>query len=344
MNVTRQSLEKLMQAFENTQILVVGDLMLDRFVEGKVERISPEAPVPVVRVTKESNHLGGSGNVVLNIRDLGGNALPIGLIGTDRPGEEMKEVLAKNQIDMSGLLSEPDFPSIQKTRIVAHRQQICRVDREMEDPPKAEILERLQARTLKMLSSAHGLIISDYGKGAITPGLIDAINAQPNRCYVSVDPKDKNFSAYHKVDILTPNKSEAERMSDIKIRDLNSLRQAGQKILSTLQANQLLITLGEHGMALFHDGAQLTYIPTEAREVFDVSGAGDTVIATFTLAIASGASAIEAALLANAAAGVVVAKRGTATLNQQELKVALDPALESFAKGRGIPPEGLRFD
>lgn len=339
----RQTLEKLMHAFKDTHILVVGDLMLDRFVEGKVERISPEAPVPVVRVTKESNHLGGSGNVVLNIKGLGGNAIPVGLLGLDRPGEEMKVVLARHGIDMGGLLFEAEFQSIQKTRIIAQRQQICRIDRESEDPPAAAILERLKSRMLDFLPASNGVIVSDYGKGAITADLIDALNKSVNRPHVSVDPKDKNFNAYHSVDILTPNKSEAERMSGIRIRDERSLRQAAQKILATLQARHLLITLGEHGMALFHSDDALTYIPTQAREVFDVSGAGDTVIATYTLAIAAGGSPEEAALLANAAAGVVVAKRGTATLTQDELGEALDAARDCFTSGRGALPPGIYF-
>lgn len=342
--VDRKALERVMDAFSKTHVLVVGDLMLDRFIKGKVERISPEAPVPVVRVTSETNHLGGSANVVSNIMELGGNALPIGILGDDRPGAEMLELLQQKKIETSGILLEKAFQSIQKTRIIAHRQQVCRVDRESELAPEPEILGRLQSRLLEKLAGTHGVIISDYGKGTITPGLIDQLNASPNRPYVSVDPKDKNFTSYHSVDILTPNKTEAERMSGVRIRNLQNLKQAAQKILAMLQAKQLLITLGEHGMALFQDAGQLTYIPTQAREVFDVSGAGDTVIATFTLAVASGASPLQAALLANAAAGVVVAKAGTATLTQHELKAALDSALEHFAEGQGIPPANLSFE
>lgn len=314
---------EIIDRFERARVLVVGDVILDRFIWGKVSRISPEAPVPVVHVTRESSHLGGAANVVSNIQALGGRAVPLGLIGEDKTADEFLALLEAEGIDPGGMVRDGDFQTIQKTRIIAHHQQVCRVDREGEP----ELSERAHAavadRVALLMKSSDALIVSDYGKGVITPALLKGMIDHADRKHISVDPKDVNFGNYKGVDILTPNHNEAERMSGVRFNDMDGCRKAAGVIFERLGCKDLLITLGEQGMALFRGPEDMILIPTRAREVFDVSGAGDTVIATYTLAVAVGASAHDAAVLANAAAGVVVGKLGTATLTAEELRAGL---------------------
>jgi len=331
----QQALLDIVNRFDRTNILVVGDMMLDRFIWGKVSRISPEAPVPVVKVARETAILGGAANVVCNIHALGGKALPLGFVGDDPTAAEIRRLFDEKQIGVAGILTGEDFCSIQKTRIVAHHQQVCRVDREGK-PVLSDANRSLLENTLrKHLIEANAVIVSDYGKGVIYPEMLALLNERDRETYVSVDPKDVNFGNYRNVDVLTPNHNEAERMSGIAIEDRSSLMAAAAKIFDTLACRHLLITLGEHGMALFPSRETLVRIPTRAREVYDVSGAGDTVIATYTLGKAAGATPIQAAWLANAAAGVVVGKLGTATVSAEELRQALshtdaEPMTDAF--------------
>ncbi len=326
----------LIDRFPKIKILVVGDFMLDRFIWGDVTRISPEAPVPVVHVTDESVHLGGSANVVSNICALGGQALPVGLVGRDEPGSILFAEMEKLGVGTHGMVIDPGYQTILKTRIIAHNQQVVRVDREKLQPSQAKNLNEIQKQVLGYLGESHALIISDYGKGVIGPQLLENLaNTFPDKL-TAVDPKDPNFEHYKKFQVITPNQAEAERMSGITITDETSLKKAAKVIFEKLSCRHLLITRGEHGMALFQGPSNYTAIPTRAREVYDVSGAGDTVISTYTLARAAGATPHQAALLANAAGGVVVSKLGTATLTVEELKTAV-------ASSRWSPTGNVNF-
>ena len=313
--------QQIIQNFSQQNIVVLGDLMLDEFIWGEVRRISPEAPVPVVEVKRESWHLGGAGNVVSNLLALGAKASPIGLIGDDAAGRRLREAFAVRQATTEGLITDPTRPTTVKTRIVAHSQQMLRTDRENRNPISASNEDRIHAAFQQALATANAVIISDYDKGLLTPTLlqstITATQAQGKP--VCLDPKIKNFLHYRGVDVITPNQLEAERAANLEILDEASLRQAAQRIRELLACRNVLITRGEHGMSLLAADDTLTTIPTVAREVYDVTGAGDTVIATLTLALAAGAQLHEAALLANHAAGIVVGKVGTATLTQTEL-------------------------
>ncbi len=317
---------RITEDFSRRRIVVLGDLMLDEFIWGEVRRISPEAPVPVVEVRRETLNLGGAGNVVSNLRALGAEAVPIGLIGADDAALRIRERFFEIGAETGGLITDPARPTTRKTRIVAHSQQMVRADREDRSPVDHRIEALALSAVGDALPNADCLIISDYDKGLLTPKLLaDCITAahalgKP----VILDPKIRNFSAYSGVDLITPNQAEAERASSIEISDDDSLLAAAQTIRRLLTCRNVLITRGEHGMSLLEEDGQLTTIPTVAREVYDVTGAGDTVIATLSLALTSGASLREAAVIANHAAGIVVAKIGTATASRDELLAAVE--------------------
>lgn len=324
-NMNQQRAQTILTHFSNRRLIVLGDLMLDEFIWGEVRRISPEAPVPVVEVKRESWHLGGAGNVVSNLLELGAEALPIGIIGDDEAGRLMSARFAERGAVTDGLIVDAARPTTRKTRIVAHSQQMVRADREDRSPIKPEIEARVIAAFNSALLEAEAIIISDYEKGLLTPRLlekvIEASRAQGK--VVCLDPKIKNFLSYRQVDVVTPNQPEAERASQIEIVDQDSLIAAAHRIREMLDCANVLITRGEHGMSLLDVENRMTHIPTVAREIYDVTGAGDTVIATLTLAMAAGASVLEAAIIANHAAGIVVGKVGTATVSQAELVAAL---------------------
>ncbi len=323
MNQTRA--QAILQHFNRQTIVVLGDLMLDEFIWGEVRRISPEAPVPVVEVKRESWHLGGAGNVVSNLLALGAQAIPIGLIGDDLAGARLREAFNANQADTSGLVVDAARPTTRKTRIVAHSQQMLRTDREDRTPIHSANEAQVAAAFEQALTNATAVIISDYDKGLLTPRLLQMAikRAQALGKPVCLDPKLKNFQHYRGVDVITPNQLEAERAANLEITDEASLRAVATSIRALLACKNVLITRGEHGMSLLAADDTLFHIPTVAREVYDVTGAGDTVIATLTLALAAGAPLHEAALIANHAAGVVVGKVGTATLTQTELLASL---------------------
>lgn len=317
--------QQIVSQFPNRKLIVLGDLMLDEFIWGEVRRISPEAPVPVVEVKRESWHLGGAGNVVSNLIELGAKALPIGIIGDDETGKLMARKFADRGADPRGLIIDSSRPTTRKTRIVAHSQQMVRADRENRSPISAEIEDKVIAAFSAALTEAEAVIVSDYDKGLLTPRVLkEVISATHNAGkIVCLDPKIKNFLNYQKVDVITPNQPEAERASGIEIVDDTSLIAAAHRIRELLDCTNVLITRGEHGMSLLDAKDKLTHIPTVAREVYDVTGAGDTVIATLTLAMAAGTSVVDAAVIANHAAGVVVAKVGTATVTPAELAETL---------------------
>lgn len=322
--------EALMEKFKKVRILVIGDLIMDHFIWGKVRRISPEAPVPVVEVTSESIVLGGSANVVNNIRSLGGGAFVTGVIGNDNDGRRLVEMLKDKGIPTEGIIKDSRRPTTIKTRIIAHSQQMVRFDREKKDRIEPETSAKVLSYIKKAVKGADLVVISDYAKGLITQQLVEETN---NLCLslgrpVAVDPKVEHFDFYKKVTIVTPNNLEASQASGVEITDNETLHRAGEVLFNRLGCQALLITRGENGMSLF-EGESETHIPTVAKEVFDVSGAGDTVISTLSLAIASGASFREAAVLANFAAGVVVGKVGTATVSPEELHEAVVKGLKT---------------
>jgi D-beta-D-heptose 7-phosphate kinase/D-beta-D-heptose 1-phosphate adenosyltransferase len=320
-NVLSESIDK----FSSCRILVVGDVIMDEFLWGRVERISPEAPVPVVQVEEESLVLGGAGNVVNNIISLGGQALLCGVIGNDAMGRELVHMLQKMNSPTHGLVVEDRRPTTIKTRIVAHSQQVVRVDREESEPVTEASIKKIITVIKEQLGSIDAIVISDYGKGVVARSLMDGIRSlgQGSQTILAVDPTVRNLALYKDVTLITPNNYEAQQMSGIHIEDDQSVRQAGVHLLEELGCQMVLITQGDKGMTLFEGNGETTEISTVARKVFDVSGAGDTVIAAFTLAVASGLTPSEAALLSNLAAGIVVGEVGTAPVAASRLKEIL---------------------
>jgi len=314
----------LLERFRRTRILVVGDLMLDRFIFGEVERISPEAPVPVFRVTSESFRLGGAANVVHNIRTLGGRATACGVIGRDEGGKRLLRELKLIGSSTAGVFSESHFHTTQKSRLIAHprHQQIVRLDREDHRKMDQGVLRRLRRFLERHAARFDGVVISDYGKGVIHPELLKQVGdlAERKDLLCVVDPKKENFGCYRRLTLVTPNREEASEASGIPIRDETSLEEAGNKLLKMWQAKAVLITRGQEGMSLFRQDGSNNYFPTAAREVFDVTGAGDTVVAACALALAGGSTFEEAAVIANLAAGIVVGEVGTFAVPLGRLK------------------------
>ncbi|MBS1811860.1 MAG: D-glycero-beta-D-manno-heptose-7-phosphate kinase [Acidobacteria bacterium] len=316
--INPQRAQEIVQQFTNKRIIVLGDFMVDEFIWGDVRRISPEAPVPVVEVKRESWHAGGAGNVVSNLLSLGAKAIPIGVIGKDWAGEKLCEQLREAGADTTHLIEEENRPTTLKTRIIAHHQQMIRADRESKSPIQ-DLTEKavINAFTIA-LKDADAVVISDYDKGVLTPTVLQQVLAVAGNHIVCLDPKLKNFSSYRPLTVITPNQHEAERATGIEINNDESLIAAARQIREMLDCPYVLITRGEHGMSLLNQNL-ITHIPAVARDVFDVTGAGDTVIATLTLALAANADIQEAAIIANYAAGFVVGKVGTATISRSDL-------------------------
>jgi len=319
-------LKSIIQKFHKAKILVVGDLILDEFIWGKVERISPEAPVPVVWVNSESFMPGGASNVANNIAALGGKGIIAGIIGDDRNGKLLIGELEKRNVDTSGVVIDAERPTTLKTRIIAHHQQVVRVDREKSGAIEDNLLEQILCFVREKIAVIDAIVIEDYGKGVVIPRLLAEVIslAKKHKKIITVDPKVSHFSYYRGVTAITPNEQEAQSAAGVKIQDDGGINKVGKKLLKELELDSVLITLGENGMRLFEKKGTVTHIPTVAQEVFDVSGAGDTVIAAFTLALASGATKLEAAHLANFAAGIVVSKVGTAVSTREELLDKID--------------------
>ncbi|MCP4580111.1 MAG: D-glycero-beta-D-manno-heptose-7-phosphate kinase [candidate division Zixibacteria bacterium] len=326
--MTKAKIEKIFSRLYKCRILVVGDIMLDRYLWGDCSRISPEAPVPVVEISKEEHLLGGAANVSNNISALNGQVDLVGVVGKDTFATALRRRLKVRGFSADGIFTDSKRPTTVKTRIIAQNQQIVRADREQIHEISARLNKKIQAYIENALADVSAVIISDYGKGVINPMLLESlIEACIQRnIFVAVDPKQTHFFSYRKVSTITPNHHEAGFVVGKKITDNASLEEVGWQILDELKAKSILITLGEEGMALFENGHSkksdrtLTKIPTMARKVYDVTGAGDTVIATLTMAVAAGASLKEAAFIANVAAGEVVAEIGTAQVNRDKLK------------------------
>lgn len=326
----QRRLSRLVSSFSGKRILVVGDLMLDRFIWGDVRRISPEAPVPVVRVTRESVHPGGAGNVVANLAALGARPVVAGWIGRDEAGREVIRLLKELGADASGLLATPEMSSIEKTRIIAHSQQVVRLDRDA-PRPSAKLTKRLLDVVGRKLRGADAVLVSDYGKGTIFPALLDLLAERRDKSDFAylIDPKMPNFDSYRRASLVKPNELEASAAAGFEIEDAKTLARAGKRLLERWESDAVMISRGEHGLSIFQQGAPAANFPAVAREVFDVTGAGDTVMAVASLALAAGGALEDAALLANLAAAIVVGKVGTATLDRPELLAAVRSAATS---------------
>ncbi|HOW68380.1 MAG TPA: PfkB family carbohydrate kinase [Candidatus Paceibacterota bacterium] len=327
-----QKLNRLLPAMAKTRVLVVGDIMLDHYLWGRVVRISPEAPVPIVEMADESYMPGGAANVARNLTALGAQAELFGVIGPDAAGRQIKHLLREQNVECQGLITARDRPTSLKTRIIAHQQQVVRVDREKRGPLALRSIGRLLKEVRSQLNQADALIVGDYGKGVVTQELLNALKQDCARrgIWLSLDPKPVHQLDLSHLSLITPNRKEAFELAgrndgsrgENPMQD-RALLEVSKLLLHRLQPALLLITLGEQGMLLCQRGHLPFHIPTVAQEVFDVSGAGDTVIASFTLAIAAGASPIEAAVFSNHAAGIVVGKKGTATASPADLRLSL---------------------
>jgi len=318
-----EELLNLLASFKSRTIAVLGDVGVDRYTQGSVERISPEAPVPIVFVQKETLKLGLAANVADNVVALGGKVSVSGVIGKDQDSIELRRLFAERRIPTAGLVVDGSRRTIMKERIVAETQQVLRVDYESTHPLAAAIREKIEKAALRSIAKADALIIEDYAKGLLGEEMMRSVisSARKRKIPVLVDPHLKTPARWYAGStLLTPNKKEAEALAGIKITDERSLKEAGRAIIRATRSESLIITLGKDGMAIFKGGSPSPIlIPTFAREVYDVSGAGDTVISVLALALASGAKLEEAAFVSNLAAGVEVSKRGTATVSPQEV-------------------------
>jgi rfaE bifunctional protein kinase chain/domain len=336
----RDRLEKLVSAFPQIQLLVLGDVVLDEYLYGEVDRMSPEAPVPVVHVTRESLQLGGAGNVVRNVVALGGRCSFCSLVGDDSDGELVLDLLAQLEVETNGVLAIPNRPTTRKTRVVARSQQVVRFDRETLAPLQdAEIV-----RILKLLDdwlrlgatsggSVSGVILEDYGKGFFSPASTRRIVQvlRDSEIPIAVDPKGE-LSRYRGASLIKPNLREAEALSGITVRSEQDLIRVVDDLSQQAGGAEVVVTLGAAGMAVFEGADGLRRVPAASQPVFDVQGAGDTAIAALVLAQRAGATLVEAAVIANAAAGVVVAKTGTATASPDELLAHLPAAIEAAGR------------
>ncbi|MBK8575614.1 MAG: D-glycero-beta-D-manno-heptose-7-phosphate kinase [Elusimicrobia bacterium] len=314
------------KSFQGLPVLVVGDLMVDRYIRGAVSRLSPEAPVPVVDVQHEEFMPGGAGNVAANMAALGGRPILVSLVGEDSDGERLLATLRDRGVDVSGVVSDASRPTILKTRVLAGHQQVVRFDRENRAAFPHGLVARILASVKERLSQAKGVVLSDYGKGMVSARLLKSVLGWAHRQgkLVTVDPKIEHFLSYRGVDCITPNLKEAtEGVRAFPPKTDDEVDELGRRILRRLRCHSVLITRSERGMSLYRESKPPLHIPSQAREVFDVTGAGDTVIATLSLALAGGVSLADAARMSNAAAGVVVAKLGTATVSPAELRKAL---------------------
>jgi len=322
-------LTQIIEKFPQKRIIVIGDIILDHYIWGDVNRISPEAPVPVVEVRDENFRLGGAANTVANIRSLGGEVDVISVVGRDENGNRLRNMLSCIGANVGGVLEDDKRPTIIKTRVMARNQQVVRIDRESKDEVDGNPKEEIICFAESAIDNVDAVIFSDYDKGVVSKGLLEFVfsKAKKQNIPVIVDPKERNFWNYKGATIVTPNLKEASTPLGVSITDEESLLAVGKTLLERLELSALLITRGENGMSLFEamDDApvKVTHIPTVAREVFDVTGAGDTVVATFTPALAAGASMLDAAQIANCAAGIVVGEIGTANVTPKELMKSL---------------------
>lgn len=327
--LTRKRLKELFDNIGRGSVLVYGDLMIDRYLWGSVSRISPEAPVPVVEVDSETTRLGGAANVARNIVAVGGNVELVGLVGDDENATRLQHLLEREGLTQHRLVSDQKRPTTIKTRIIAHNQQIVRVDRESRAEIDGYTEEIFVKHIESRLSEINCLLISDYGKGMITSSLLNRIVelARKKNKFISVDPKETHFRNYRRASVITPNEHEASFAAGKRIRDEETLQEVGWGLLKELELDSILVTLGARGMALFENDGSFNHLPTVAKKVYDVTGAGDTVIAVMSAMMAAGATRLEAAYIANQAAGIVVGYIGTAYVEKQPLFETIDSQL-----------------
>lgn len=327
MQVTNTRLKKILNSFQGKEIIVVGDVMLDHFIKGAVSRISPEAPVPVVDVRNEFYVAGGAGNVAVNLAALDAKPVMISVVGADLGGEMLKDFLRARNVNIRGIAEDLDRPTTQKIRVMADQQQIVRYDRESKKIISPAIASVCMKSFEEAVKTAQGVILSDYGKGMLSDHNIQKIITicRKRNIPVCVDPKIDNFKKYKNITCMTPNTKEAwEGVGETPKPGEAEMERLGQKIMKMLHADSILITRSADGMSLFEKESKKPYtVRATAREVYDVTGAGDTVISVLTLALAAGASLKEASVLANYAAGIVVEKSGTATASRQEIEGVL---------------------
>ena len=320
--LSRTRAAEILERARDRRVVVLGDVMLDEFIWGDVTRISPEAPVPVVNIKRESIHLGGAANVLANITAIGASGNVIGVVGRDAAAEKLRESLRKDggvQTD-DMLIADNKRPTTIKTRIIAHNQMVVRADREHRGAINGNVESQIIEATKRAIADADALVISDYDKGVITPRILsEVLPLAYDKMPVLIDPKMRNFDSYRPATLLTPNHHEALRVTNLEEDSDETLSSAARSIRQRLACDAVLITRGEHGMMLLEGENDPVFVKTAAREVFDVTGAGDTVIATLAVALAGGASMTEAAVLANHAAGIVVGKLGTATADAKEI-------------------------
>ncbi|MFZ4619594.1 MAG: D-glycero-beta-D-manno-heptose-7-phosphate kinase [Bacteroidota bacterium] len=320
--MTPNRIEELLKNITAKRIAVVGDVMIDRYIWGTVHRISPEAPVPVVEVESESSRLGGAANVANNITSLGARSLLIGVVGNDMSGKDFSSILEQQKTSSDGIVIDPSRPTTVKTRVIAHQQHVVRIDSE----EKKDVDQAIQSKIMQVLesniASLDGIIIEDYNKGVVTKDLIVGIIALANKHskIITIDPKYNHFFEYKNVTVFKPNKKETEEALGKKLKTEEDVIAAGKALLERLNAENVLLTRSEKGMSLFERNGTVTHIPTFARTVADVSGAGDTVIATLTAMLASGGTIAEAALLANIAGGIVCGEVGIIPIEPSVLR------------------------
>jgi D-beta-D-heptose 7-phosphate kinase/D-beta-D-heptose 1-phosphate adenosyltransferase len=324
-NLDAKRLRELLDGFSRAKVAILGDIMLDRYVWGDVNRISQEAPVPIVEVRRNSSRFGAAANVAENVAALGARAVLVGVVGDDEAGRELLSLLTGRGVDVGSVITEPGRPTTTKLRVIAHSQQVVRADSEV----TADLTGDIEASVLEGLAGAieecDVLIVSDYGKGVVTKSTIAAAisTAREQGKMVCVDPKESHFASYVGVTAITPNQKEAGAAVGATIADEDSLLSVGWELQRKLEAECVVITRGEQGMSLFMSDGELVHLPTAARDVFDVTGAGDTVVSVLAVALAAGASMVEAAMVANHAAGLVIREVGTAS-------VGLDAIERSF--------------
>jgi rfaE bifunctional protein kinase chain/domain len=316
-SITQKRVDELLHNVKTKRIAVIGDVMIDRYIWGNVNRISPEAPVPIVEVESESSRLGGAANVANNIVSFGATAQLIGIVGDDFSGKEFRSILEQQKASSEGIITDPSRPTTVKTRVIAHHQHVVRIDSEEKKDIGSDIQQKIFSVLEKNIDLIDGIIIEDYNKGVVVKDLIHAIIelANQKRKVITIDPKFNNFFEYRNVTVFKPNKKETEEALGKKMLTDTDVIAAGKILVEKLNADNVLLTRSEKGMSLFEKNGSVTHIPTNARNVADVSGAGDTVIATLTAMLASGATIGEAALLANCAGGIVCGEVGIITID-----------------------------
>ena len=332
---TEEGLRSLLASFAGKRIAVVGDLMLDRYYWGTVTRISPEAPVPVVEVESEQVRFGGAANVANNIRSLGGVPLLVGLIGDDHPGKTFIDMLKEGGLDAAGLVVDAGRPTTIKTRVIAAGQHVVRVDNESKAECPGDLISRIVDSVRHHIRDLDAILIEDYNKGAVALQVIQELTslARKHGTIVTVDPKFNHFLEFKGVTLFKPNRRETEEVLGGRLRTMEEVEEAGRKLIAKLDAKNVLLTLGERGMSLIEANGGVTHLASAAESVQDVSGAGDTVISTLTLALAAGVGVVDACTLANCAAGVVVGQVGIVPVTPDQL---LRATLRCVAAGRGV--------